>query len=214
MSSDESRPGADSQLSALRNVTDARTLRALTHPVRIAIIETLSRESALTATELGERIGESPTTCSFHLRQLARYGFVEEAGGGKGRARPWKMTSIGFRISGTRGDADTELAAGALGRLLADRQFARYQAWLRTRAAYPRPWRQAAGSTESVLYLTAGELERLHDELTEVLLTRYRERLTDPGQRPPGSLPVEFLLYGYPIAPAPGTSGGGDPPPA
>jgi DNA-binding transcriptional ArsR family regulator len=81
----------DPAIEDVRRITDATTLRALAHPVRIAIIETLSLEGALTATEVGERIGESPTTCSFHLRQLAKYHFVEEAGGGKGRARPWKM---------------------------------------------------------------------------------------------------------------------------
>src|SRR3984957_4158463 len=79
----------------LRRVSDARTMRALTHPVRIALIEQLSVVGPMTATEVGELIGESPTTCSFHLRQLAKYGFVEEAGGGKGRARPWRMSSIG-----------------------------------------------------------------------------------------------------------------------
>ena len=74
----------------LREVSDARTFRALGHPVRLALLETLVIEGPLTATEAAEQIGESPTTCSFHLRQLARYGFVEEAGGGKGRARPWR----------------------------------------------------------------------------------------------------------------------------
>jgi len=72
----------------LRKITDARTLRALAHPVRIALFEELSLGGAMTATEIGEQIGESPTTCSFHLRQLAKYGFVEEAGGGTGRSRP------------------------------------------------------------------------------------------------------------------------------
>jgi len=68
-----------------RTVTDAQTLRALAHPVRIALLEELIVSGPLTATEVGERIGESPTTCSFHLRQLARYGFVEEAGAAPGR---------------------------------------------------------------------------------------------------------------------------------
>ncbi len=84
-----------------RQITDARTMRALAHPVRIALLEELVLGGALTATEIGERIGESPTTCSFHLRQLAKYGFVEEAGGGKGRARPWRLTSIGISITAT-----------------------------------------------------------------------------------------------------------------
>ena len=110
-------PPATPGLSAVRTVDDARTLRALTHPVRIALLEALGLGVAMTATQLGEQIGESPTTCSFHLRQLAKYGFVEEAGGGKGRARPWKLTSIGMNISGRPGDPETEIAAAALGRL-------------------------------------------------------------------------------------------------
>jgi len=101
-------PAQKPELPETRQVTDARTMRALSHPVRIAILEVLSLEGPLTATEVGERIGETPTTCSFHLRQLAKYGFVEEAGGGKGRARPWRMTSIGQQIS-AHGDPEAEL---------------------------------------------------------------------------------------------------------
>ena len=79
---------APRQLPNIREITDARTLRALSHPVRLALIEQLTIGGPMTATEVGELIGESPTTCSFHLRQLAKYGFVEEAGGGKGGPGP------------------------------------------------------------------------------------------------------------------------------
>src|SRR5580693_3114647 len=96
----------------IRKVTDAQTLRALAHPVRIALIEALTLRGAMTATEVGELIGESPTTCSFHLRQLAKYGFVEEAGGGKGRARPWRITSIGMSVTTTH-DPEAEIAGDA-----------------------------------------------------------------------------------------------------
>src|ERR1700722_16636507 len=91
----ESQPELEPDNRGLRRVSDAQTMRALTHPVRIALFEQLSVGGPMTATQVGELIGESPTTCSFHLRQLAKYGFVEEAGGGKGRARPWRMSSIG-----------------------------------------------------------------------------------------------------------------------
>ena len=74
-------------LSTRRTVelNDPRALRALAHPVRLSLVSLLRRAGPLTATQAGERIGESATTCSFHLRQLARYGLVEEAGGGRGR---------------------------------------------------------------------------------------------------------------------------------
>jgi DNA-binding transcriptional ArsR family regulator len=199
----KSTSGDDPSASVLREVRDARTLRALAHPVRIALIEALSLHGAMTATEVSELVGESPTTCSFHLRQLAKYGFVEEAGRGKGRARPWRMTSIGMLISAATGDAESELAARALTRLLRERQLNRYGTWLETRATYPKSWRDAATDSEYVFYLTAAELEELNDELGALLLPRGRERLTDPGCRPPGAVAVELLLFSYPIAPPP-----------
>ncbi|MHB8246742.1 MAG: helix-turn-helix domain-containing protein [Acidimicrobiales bacterium] len=195
--------GSSDDLPELRRVSDARTLRALAHPVRIALIETLSLRGALTATEAAELIGESPTTCSFHLRQLAKYGFVEEAGGGKGRARPWQMSSIGMTISTEGDDPEAELAAGALMRLLHERQLDRYRTWLQTRASYPKAWQKAAGESEHVFYLTVEELEALSAELLAFLLPRYRERLTDLAARPAGAIPVELLLFTYPIAAPP-----------
>jgi DNA-binding transcriptional ArsR family regulator len=197
-------------LEDVRELTDSRTLRALTHPVRIALIEALLLEGAMTATEVGERIGESPTTCSFHLRQLAKYGFVEEAGGGKGRSRPWRLTSIGMRFATVHDDPETELAAGALVRMLRERQFGRYLTWLETNKNFPPEWRDAAGSSESIIYLTAGELEELSQEMLALLRPRFRERLTDPARRPPGALPVEILMLPYPISLPPSGDGQAD----
>jgi predicted ArsR family transcriptional regulator len=193
----EEKPEVSSD-GALRRVSDAQTLRALAHPVRIALIEELIFGGPLTATQVGERIGESATTCSFHLRQLAKYGFVEEAGGGKGRARPWRLTSIGFSIGG-HDDAESEIAADALLRVVRERQLARFEEWLRTKASYPREWRDAADSSEYLLYLTVEELRELSHELHAMLMPRYTERLSSPERRPPDALPVEMLLFSYPI---------------
>lgn len=66
-------------------------LRALAHPVRQRLLRALAAAGTATATELAEQVGESPPNCSWHLRQLARYGFVTEAGGGPGRKRPWRL---------------------------------------------------------------------------------------------------------------------------
>lgn len=185
--------------TGLRTVSDARTMRALAHPVRIALIETLLLGGSMTATEAGERIGESPTTCSFHLRQLAKYGLVEEAGGGKGRARPWRLTGIGLGLTASE-DAETELAATALLRLARERQLERYRTWLQSMASYPRRWRDAAEDSAYILFLTVEELEQLGKDLSAMLMPLFRERLADPAKRPAGSVPVELLLFSYPIA--------------
>src|ERR1700750_867185 len=79
---------------SVTRLTDPRALRAMAHPIRLSLIGVLRREGPLTATQAGELIGERPASCSFHLRQLAKYGLVEEAGGGKGRERPWRATTL------------------------------------------------------------------------------------------------------------------------
>lgn len=159
----------------------------------------------MTATEAAEQVGESPSSCSFHLRQLARFGFVEEAGGGHGRRRPWKMTSFGMTFSSVHADPEAEVAASALSRLLRERQLARYDAWLRTRGSYPLVWREAAVDQEHLFWMTAAELDALAERLFSELLPLYRERLSVPSTRPEGALPVELLVFGYPMAPSPST---------
>jgi DNA-binding transcriptional ArsR family regulator len=194
---DLARPVAD-PAADVKKITDLRTLRALAHPVRIALIEELVFGGPATATQLGERIGETPTTCSFHLRQLAKYGFVEEAGGGKGRSRPWRLTSIGFSI-GSHDDPESEIAADALLRVFRERQLGRLEQWLQSKGSYPKRWRDEANNSEYIFYLTISELEQLNAQLADILVPLYRERLARPELRPAGAVPVELLLFNYPI---------------
>jgi DNA-binding transcriptional ArsR family regulator len=188
-------------LSRFRPVEDAREFRALAHPVRIALIEALTIDGPMTATEAAERIGETPTTCSFHLRRLAQFGFVEEAGGGKGRARPWRMTRLGMRADAVQADPEVAIAADAVTRLARDRQLTRYQTWIDTQPSYPDAWREAAAETDLIFWLTSEELRELTLELHQVLERHLDGRLTDPTQRPPGALPVELLLFSFPVRP-------------
>src|ERR1700735_1064515 len=78
---------------SVQKLTDPRAIRALAHPVRMALLELLAHTGTLTATQASDALGESPANCAFHLRTLAKYGFVREAGGGRGRERPWALAS-------------------------------------------------------------------------------------------------------------------------
>jgi DNA-binding transcriptional ArsR family regulator len=191
---------APARRTGVREVSDLDSLRALSHPVRIALVEALALHGPMTATEVGQVIGESPTTCSFHLRQLARYDFVEEAGGGKGRARPWRMTSIGMRSSSNTDDPEAALASRVLGQLFRERQLKRYRTWLETEGSYPEAWRRSAWDVEFLLHVTPEELAAFGEEIATLLMTRFGERLQDPSARPEGSAPVEMLAFTYPIA--------------
>jgi DNA-binding transcriptional ArsR family regulator len=185
----------------MRRVADATTLRALGHPIRIQLMEALGMHGTMTATEVGELIGESPTTCSFHLRQLAKYGFVEEAGGGKGRARPWRVVGESLQLTSTPGDTESVLAAEALSRLFQDRQASRYRAWRDTRFSYPEEWVRAATSSEHFIYMTAAELQQLNEDIAKLIDSRFGHRYFRPEESPPGSLPVEIQITDYPMTP-------------
>src|ERR1700742_3295359 len=126
-----------------REVTDPLAMRALAHPVRLALLEALADTPSLTATEAGELVGESPANTSFHLRQLAKYGFVEEAEGGTGRRRPWRIKQLGLRFSDVQDDAEAARAARALSRTMRDRYLARAELALKESRALPEDWRQA-----------------------------------------------------------------------
>jgi DNA-binding transcriptional ArsR family regulator len=182
-----------------RHLSDPRELNALAHPVRMAIVELLSISGPLTATELADRLDETPANCSWHLRKLAQHGFVEEAGGGTGRQRPWQVPGLGFRWDDEHasGSIQERRAAQALSEVVMSRAMDRLRESQQRAPEETEEWRAAQTSTEMVAWLTADELKELNDAITAVL-DRYVERLTEPQQRPPGSRLCEFVAWGIP----------------
>jgi DNA-binding transcriptional ArsR family regulator len=177
-------------------------MRALAHPVRLALLEALGREGELTATRAGEILDESPGNMSWHLQTLAKYGYVEETGGGKGRRRPWRIASISTRFETAAEDPDAEAAGGALESIFADQAYARLREWWARRASYPYEWRDAAFTSESVAYVTTEELGELGEEIS-ALFDRYRDRVLNKQRRPAGAKPVKIVAFGHPIPPTP-----------
>jgi DNA-binding transcriptional ArsR family regulator len=183
-----------------RELSDPRAIRAITHPVRLALLDALLLEGPLTATRASELIGEPPNTCSFHLRQLAKYGFVEEAGGGPGRNRPWRLTGFAMHFSDVHEDPATRLAARSLDRILRERYFARLEAFYANRSEYPSEWQAVTGASQFLLHVSPDELRAIDEEVTAIF-DRYRERVSNPNLRASDSLPVEVLLFAYPVRP-------------
>jgi Helix-turn-helix domain len=196
MSSEESpeTPDQDGQDLLL---TDPKVMRALAHPVRMALIDLLSVRD-VTATQASEVLGESPANCAFHLRTLAKYGFCEEAGGGKGRERPWRIKHRSISISSHRmEDPQAKVAAKTLGRIWEDRVLARIRDAY-ARDSWPEDWEDAATSSSSRALLTKEEARQLARD-TQALIDKYRERHTKPEVRPPGAKPVEFDFFVFPM---------------
>jgi DNA-binding transcriptional ArsR family regulator len=191
----------------LRELRDPRSIRALAHPIRLDLLEALAVEGPLTATQAAELIGETPTTCSFHLRQLQKYGFVEDSGRRGTRERPWRLTQVGTNIPEATGDTEMDMAAGALTRVFLDRYLARVRAAYEERHSYSKEWRDATSFTEMVFFVTVEELDEIRRDM-EAIMFRYLDRIEDPAKRPPGAAAVESLFFSY-LMRAPGPTAGG-----
>jgi predicted ArsR family transcriptional regulator len=177
------------------DLTDPKAMRALAHPARMRLLELLGSHETLTATQAAELMGESPANCAFHLRTLAKYGFVQEAGGGRGRERPWRNATRGINLSRTQSNPQAAIAAQALGDMYRERSFER----VRRAFAAPLPgaWEKKRTATFGNSYVTPDEFEQLTKDVREVI-NRYVDRDEDPAQRPEGAQFVELVFFGYP----------------
>jgi hypothetical protein len=179
-------------------ITDPRMMRALAHQARIAIWTHLGLHGPATATEVAGIAGLSPSACSYHLRTLARYGFVEEdpASAANGRERPWRARLLAFSLGDGPGvPAATQVASRLLVdnlRAAAEENRVRY---LRRKSEYPAAWQAAAGETFSVAHVTPDELDRMRAQVLEVMDPYVR---LDPASRPDGARPVRITLDMFP----------------
>ena len=166
-------------------LTDARAMRALAHPVRIALLEALLHAGTLTATQASELIGESPANCAFHLRTLAKYGYVVEAGGGKGRERPWRRAHVELHITTEQEDPGAALAAEELGQFWLDTTLGRARSVLSRRRAWPDEWRHTGllGESEYIAYMTPDEAREFAAEV-DAALPAVRRPAGSPGAAP------------------------------
>ena len=177
---------------------DPAALRALAHPIRLRLVALLRREGALTASEAGRRLGESSGSASYHLRQLERFGLVEEAGDRHGRQRPWRATSLYTSWPSVPESEELAEASLVLDRFVVGRYAERLGEWIERRRDEPDEWVEASAFGDSLLYLDVDELAKLRDDL-HALAEPYLARIADPAQRPPGARPVGLVQIAFPV---------------
>ncbi len=193
-------PDAAGAVMPHHKITDARAMRALAHPVRLALLEALAHAGTLTATQASELLGESPANCAFHLRTLAKYGYVVEAGGGKGRERPWRRAHTTLQITTDHDDPSVAIAADEFGQWWLSAMLDRARSALSRRATWPAEWQHSdlTGQSEMIVYATPDEAKEIADH-AERILRRFHDRLDHPERRPDGAMPIEILLFAYPL---------------
>jgi DNA-binding transcriptional ArsR family regulator len=181
---------------ALREIRDPKALRAVAHPFRLRLLDLLVRRGTLTSAEAAAATGESTGSCSFHLRQLAKYGYVEEAEAQDGRERRWRRVAGGERVPDSS-DPELSRATAEVARVLLDRAISEAEVWLAHNSELPQAWQKGAVLDDELLYLTAAELRALSRRVL-ALLGAYRDRTAMPSKRPRGARPVRAVALLFP----------------
>ncbi|MFD5146772.1 ArsR/SmtB family transcription factor [Streptomyces sp. NPDC058401] len=189
---------ADSQKPAEPKVRklDPHSLRGLAHPLRIRLLGDLRLHGPATASQLAERLGESSGSTSYHLRQLAAYGFVEDAPEhGKGRERWWRPSQDGTSFDealiydtdpATRGAAEVFLTE------IAKIHALELATWMDDAPSWPVEWRRASDLSDFALQLTA--------EQSRELVHKMHDLVNSYSDLPPseGTETVRFHTHAFP----------------
>jgi DNA-binding transcriptional ArsR family regulator len=152
----------------------AETLRGIAHPLRVRLLDLLREDGPSTATRLAERTGQSSGATSYHLRQLAAYGFVVEEARGPGRERWWRAAHRGTSLEAA--DArQSPVEAEAYMRAVAAEYADRVDRWLSELPSLPSEWDDATALNSQRLRLTAEEATRLVAEMNAVVEAYRRD---------------------------------------
>lgn len=168
---------------------DVGAVRALAHPLRLRLLDLLRFEGPSTATLLARRLGESSGATSYHLRQLARYGFIDESPSAGGRERWWRHREHRLDVPSGEG-ASRQLLAGLL-----TREAHALDRYLAAAEQLPE-WEDAAFFQSRALRLTPAELDNLRRGVEELLAPLRRP---EAENAPADARPVRVLSFGYPL---------------
>jgi DNA-binding transcriptional ArsR family regulator len=147
----------------------------------LRILARLQLEGASTATECAAEVGESASACSYHLRILAKHGFVEEVASDDGRERRWRprIVSIDFAAGA---DADEEFqAASALARAaMLELSDGNVREYLEHERSFSSAWREAAAFLQTTIVATPAELTELTHAIQQLLAAYAPSARTKP----------------------------------
>ncbi|NUS00983.1 MAG: winged helix-turn-helix transcriptional regulator [Nonomuraea sp.] len=182
-------------------LSDPKEMRALAHPARLMILNRLASEGSATATEVAEIVGITPSAASYHLRMLAKYGFVEDAPPrGDGRERLWRSTHKPLGVGALPDDPpEVRDAKAMLIKVFRQESNAEAERALAASEREPDEWRDVTMFSRTRIRVDASELGRLHEEI-EKLLEPYRASRRTKEDAPGGARVAEAQINLFPVA--------------
>ncbi|WP_433889319.1 ArsR/SmtB family transcription factor [Streptomyces sp. CA-111067] len=195
-------------------ISDPGAIKALAHPLRLDLLDLLVATGPATAARCGRALGVPQANCSFHLRQLARYGFVEDAGPGRDkRERKWRLPdprpTLRIRSAGQGAD---RLVGGQLERVLVERETRAILDHIGRRDEEPAEWRHKTGVVSAVAALSAADAAELEEKWRALLEPYIARSETAGGPLRPGQRHVRYFMAATPL-PALDADGDAEPAP-
>ncbi|MDE9365871.1 helix-turn-helix domain-containing protein [Luteipulveratus sp. YIM 133132] len=180
-------------------VPDATALKALTHPVRLRMLGMLRLDGPATATQLADRLDLNSGATSYHLRQLAQHGFIEEddARGSK-RDRWWRARHQSTHFLKDDSTQEQREAGIAFAQAALTVQTANAQRAVQEYLELPPEWQETAGSSDQTLVLTAAQARALRDRLYDVVREVAEQTPALGGPRPEGTELYTVQVQAFP----------------
>src|SRR5215469_9705783 len=179
-------------------ICDPTAIRALAHPIRLDLLELLGAVGPATAARCGRILGVSQASCSFHLRQLAKYGFVEDAGPSRDkRERLWRVTDPRMTVRLESGD-DT-IVRQQLERLVVEREMTAILGYVDRRDGDFPAWQRKAGIMTSVVAMSPDEAADLKAKWSALLEPFVARSISSGLQLDPGQRYVRYFMAATPL---------------
>jgi DNA-binding transcriptional ArsR family regulator len=185
----------------IEGLSDPKAMRALAHPARLMILNRLGEEGSATATEVAEIAGITPSAASYHLRMLAKYGFVEDAPPrGDGRERLWKSVDKPISVGVLPGD-QPDVRDAKVSLISAFRREASEEAERALAVADQEPddWRDATHFNRIRIRVDASELAWLNEEIDKLIQPYVASRRKEKDA-PGGARLAEAQINLFPLA--------------
>jgi len=169
-------------------------LRALSHPVRLRMLGLLRVEGPATATTLAQRLGLNTGATSYHLRQLAQHGFIEDdPDRGNARDRWWRASHSSTQANPAEAQSDEERDTyDALLQAVTVVYANNLQRALEQRHTLTKAWAEAGTFSDWILRLTPARAAELKEALKEVL-----EGFAEDDEDAPDALPFMVNVNAY-----------------
>jgi DNA-binding transcriptional ArsR family regulator len=179
-------------------ISDPKAIRALAHPLRLDLLKLLGATGPATAARCGRILGASQASCSFHLRQLAKYGLVEDAGPGSDRReRRWRVPDPRLTVRIAAGS--DAVVRQEVERLVVEREMQAILDYAQRQDGELPAWQHKAGIVTGMAIMSPEEAADVKEQWIALLAPYVARARAGSTEAQPGQHPVRLFMAATPL---------------